>query len=282
MRIISTERCNIGEGPIWNEQDKKLWQVNPRASEIFKIDLKTLELEKIKCPIKASAIAFDTDFEPLISTPEGVFRFKSLTELEPIYDREKYLLRFCNDMKVGPDGRLYVGTRSGKRVGASDKIDGKLYRVEPNGEVKILLDGLILSNGLDWSCDGRKFYHTDSDTGYIREYDFEDGEIFFTGREVRVAGVDGFTVDRNDRIIAACWGHSQLAVVDTRVMMLVDYVEVPAKIPASCAFAGEEMNFLAVVTASFGTDIDIDKYAGFTFLEQSEIGGNKPYLFGEK
>ena len=46
----------------------------------------------------------------------------------------------------------------------SDKTDGKLYSIDKHGNVRVLLDGLILSNGLDWSADGKYFYHTDSGT----------------------------------------------------------------------------------------------------------------------
>ena len=89
--------------------------------------------------------------------------------MEALYDTSKYNILYANDMKVGPDGRIYVGTQSSKRYGVSDKIDGKLYSIDSSGEVRVLLDGLILSNGLEWSMDEKRFYHTDSDTHMIKE-----------------------------------------------------------------------------------------------------------------
>ena len=84
----------------------------------------------------------------------------------------------------------------------------------------------------------KKFYHTDSDTQIIKEYAFdkEKGTITYTGREVYVMGVDGFTIDQNDFLYVACWGQGHIAVVDTSEMKIIEYIDIPAKIPAKwCA-----------------------------------------------
>ena len=148
--------------------------------------------------------------------------------------------------------------------------------------MKVLLDGLILSNGFDWSMDEKRLYHTDSDTGIIKEYNFdkEKGEITFTGRQVEVIGVDGFTIDQNDFLYVACWGQWHIAVVDTADLQIKGYIDVPARIPASCGFAGENMDRLAVVTATLHVDLETDPNAGFTFLCDAKTNGRQPYLFG--
>ena len=115
-----------------------------------------------------------------------------------------------------------------------------------------------------------------------KEYDFDKttGDISFTGRQVEVPGVDGFTVDKNDKLYVACWGQGHIAVVDTTKMQVKEYIEVPAKIPASCGFAGENMESLVVVTATLGVDVEKDENAGFTFIKKLNVSGRKPYLFG--
>ena len=185
-------------------------------------------------------------------------------------------------MKFGPDGRIYVGTQSRKRLGISDQVDGCLYSIDPAGNVRVLLEGLILSNGMEWSMDETRMYHTDSPTKIIREYlfDKESGDIEFSGREIQVPGVDGFTIDTQDKIYAACWGRGHIAVIDTNALEIVDYIKVPAKIPASCVFSGEQMDWMAIVTASLGADLKDDIYAGCTFMKKTNVQGRKPYLFG--
>ncbi len=274
MNLITSKRCIIGEGPIWNEKEQLLYFVNGFANEICILDIFT-ETLKVRKNINAAAIAFDINNRMIISNKTGVYYLNEDNTQELIYP-----LKFGNDMKVGPCGRIYVGTQSSKRLGLSEEIDGKLYSIDKNGKAMILLDGLKLSNGMDWSMDEKRFYHTDSDTNIIKEYDFDkqNGNMAYTGRWVRADGVDGFTIDQNDSIYAACWGQGHIAVVDTKKMRIADYIKTPTKTPASCCFCGKNMNTLTVVTSSYDCE---DENAGQTFAVKCSVGGRLPYLFGE-
>ena len=282
MNILSEKRCYIGEGPIWNQFDGKLYQVNGMENEIFSIDMQTKELVVKKFDFSTAAIAFTKTGRMIISCMDGVFYLNYNGTREPLYDTNKYEIKYGNDAKVGPDGRLYVGTQSSKRVGVSDIADGKLYSIDEKGNVKVVLDGLLLSNGFDWSMDGKRLYHTDSDTRIVKEYNFnaETGDINFTGRQIKIDGVDGITIDKNDNLYVACWGYSHIAVVDTESMELKKFIDIPTKVPPSCCFAGENMDKFIVVTATRGTDIETDKNAGYTLEFDICQRGRKPFLFG--
>lgn len=282
MRILSDKRCIIGEGPVWCEFDKKVWQVNGYGGdEIFCIDLKSGEQTVRKLDFGVAAIAFTEAGEMLISCMDGAFILNPDGSRVPLYDTEKYEIKYGNDAKVGPDGAFYVGTQSSKRLGMGDKIDGKLFRIDGNGNAKVILDGLILSNGFDWSMDEKCLYHTDSDTGIIKEYDFDikTGDLSFTGRQLKVDSVDGFTIDQNDNLFVACWGRGHIAVVDTKTMEIKEYLKTPAKITTSCAFAGDSMRNLVITTATLGANFEIDPEAGRTIVCEMNTEGRKPYLF---
>ncbi len=205
MRTIGGKRCIIGEGPIWNEKEGQLYFVNGLENEICSWKPQTGALTVRSVPVGASAIAFDKKNRMIVSRTDGVFILNPDDTTEPLYDTGKYRFDYANDMKVGPDGRIYVGTQSTGRLGLSDRFDGKLFSIDRQGNVRTLLTDLALSNGMDCSMDETRFYHTDSDKNVIREYEFDkdSGEIRYTGREVTVPGVDGFTIDRRDRIISA-------------------------------------------------------------------------------
>ena len=282
MKILRQKRCVIGEGPYWNPEKRKLYFTNGMGwNEICIYDPYTDDLIARPIGFGAAAFAFDTQGRLIVSHADGVHILNDDNSLTPIYDNDTYRIRFANDMKVGPDGAIWVGTQSGKRKGVSDAIDGKLYRISPSGEVSVMLDGLILSNGMEWSIDEKKFYHTDSDTSLIREYDFdkETGAISFTGRELFLQGVDGFTIGRDERLYVGCWGQGYVAVVDTNSLSVVDRIPTPCRIPSSCGFCGEQMNMLAITTACYGIDASEDAYAGFTLLRQMTTTGRVPYLY---
>ena len=280
--LICKHRCKIGEGPIWNEKERKLYYTNGLGNEIVMLDVYTGEFEVRPVDVGIAAFAFTKNNDLIVSRSDGVFILNEDNSVKELYDTQKVKISFANDMKTGPDGRLYVGTQSGKWAKTSDQLDGKLYSIDKDGNVRVLLDDMILSNGLDWSVDEKYLYHTDNITKIIKEYYFDkiSGDIEYTGRQVEVIGVDGFTVDKNNNILAACWGQGHIAVIDTKSFKIQSYIEIPAKIPASCGFAGDNMELFAVVTASYHADIKKDFNAGFTFVFESDIGGRKPYLFG--
>lgn len=285
MPILNQKRCNIGESPIWNDKEQKLYFTNAfDGKEICTFDFRTENLDARGLPFDVAALAFDKENHLIVSHAGGVHILHKDASLAPVYDNERYQIHYANDMKVGPDGAIYVGTQSEKRKGISQKIDGKLYRISPNGKVTVLLDRLLLSNGMDWSTDEAKFYHTDSDTQIIKEYFFDKktGEIEFSGRQIRVPGIDGFTIDQYDCLYGACWGQGHIAVVHTSSMKIVDNFPTPCKVPASCAFCGKDMEILAVTSASAFADLEQDPDAGFTVLIKRHARGRKPFLFGER
>lgn len=283
MEIICDRRCIIGEGPLWNERDGRVYFVNGYENEVLSVDIETRELNVKKLPpphTGVAAVAFGKNGDLILSRDNGVFILRG-DEYIPLYDTEKYSLLRCNDMKVGPDGRIYVGTLSEKKCGISDKVNGKLYSIDKDGAVRVLLDGIGVSNGMAWSGDGKRYYYTDSDTKIIKEYDFDiiSGDINFTGRQIYVAGVDGFTIDVHDRLFAACWGQGHIAVVDTEKMEIVSYIDVPAKIPASCSFAGKELDRLVIVSATWGIPEKDLVNDGMTFMTTPGTKGVLPFLF---
>lgn len=281
MRALTDRRTIIGECPIWNGREQKLYLTNAIEREILVCDIDSRTVIVRKTPMPCAALCFSAENELIVSYDGGVAILDEKDAIIPIYDMDRYHVLHANDMKVGPDGRIYVGTQSEQRLGISNEIDGKLYVIDAAGQVRELLGGLRLSNGLDWSPSGRLFYHTDSDTGLIREYDFCTalGTITPTGREVRVAGVDGLCVAEDGTIYAAVWGGGHVAVIDAAAFRIKSTIPVPTGIPVSCGFAGADMDVLVVTTARFGAK-ETDPNAGVTFLCEAGAHGKPPYTFG--
>jgi len=284
MKIIKDKHCIIGEGPIWNEKEQVVYFTNGGGgNEICMLDVYTGAVVVRPLNFNVAAMTFDKTGRLIVSCKEGVFYLNEDGTTCALYDTDKYRISNANDMKAGPDGSIYVGTQSSRRLRISDEVDGKLYRIDSDGTVEILLDGLLLSNGMAWSTDEKLFYHTDSDTKIIKEYfyDKEKGSIIATGREIFVKGVDGFTIDNHDQIWAACWGQGHVAKIDCTSLEITDYLELPMKIPASCEFAGKELEKLVVVSASKGADMMQDQYAGCAVICDVDACGRLPYVFGK-
>ena len=133
---------------------------------------------------------------PLLD-PDGAFRM--IAEVASEGSR-------MNDGAADPQGRFWAGTVA-DRPGA-----GVLYRLERDGRVDPVLDGLTTSNGIGWSPDGRTMYLADSGPRVIHAFDFDGDAGTISGGRVLVTvpedvgAPDGLTVDADGDLWVAIWG----------------------------------------------------------------------------
>ena len=74
-----------------------------------------------------------------------------------------------NDGGCDPDGRFLCGSMAyDERPGA-----GALYRLDPDGSVAVVLEGVTISNGLEWSPDGTRAYYVDTPTREISVFAYD-------------------------------------------------------------------------------------------------------------
>jgi sugar lactone lactonase YvrE len=189
-----------------------------------------------------------------------------------------------NDGKVGPDGGFWAGTMS---VDEKPGV-GRLYRLDPRGSVDPLLERTTISNGLDWSGDGRVLYYIDTPTRRVDRFDVGRDGHSLSNRRVAVdlsrgnAGVpDGMTVDADGYLWVCLWDgwaverYSPDGRFDRRV-------EMPAAQVTSCTFGGPNLDELYITTAQegFPTGGRADQpHAGSIFRVRPGVRGRPSHLF---
>ena len=158
-----------------------------------------------------------------------------------------------NDAKCDAAGRLWAGTMStARRPG-----DGRLYRVEPNGDAIEALSATTISNGLAWSPDSALFYFVDSPTQAIDVFDFEldRGRIAnrrrFAEIDPRDGLPDGLTVDAEGGVWVCLFGGGCVRRYDSNGS-LEAVVRLPVPRPTSVAFGGADLDRLYVTSAGGG------------------------------
>ncbi|SNS69680.1 Sugar lactone lactonase YvrE [Geodermatophilus saharensis] len=173
-----------------------------------------------------------------------------------------------NDGKCDRAGRFYAGTMAfDERPGA-----GTLYRLDTDGTVTTVREGLTVSNGLGWSPDGRTVYLTDSGPGLVHAFAYDPGSGAFTGGRVLLEtggpdGVaDGLTVDDEGCLWTAMWGGGQVRRWSPEGELLA-VVEVGVANTSSCAFTGD----LLVVSTARGDEDEPD--AGRLFTVRPGVSG---------
>jgi sugar lactone lactonase YvrE len=160
-----------------------------------------------------------------------------------------------NDGKCDRAGRFLAGTMAfDQRPGA-----GALYRLDLDGTVTTVLDGLTVSNGIGWSPDDRTVYLADSGPGVVHAFDHDPATGAFTGGRVLLDfsggdGVaDGLTVDDEGCLWTALWGAGQVRRYSPTGDLLA-VVDVPVAQTSSCAFAGPGRDLLVISTSTEGMD----------------------------
>lgn len=111
-----------------------------------------------------------------------------------------------NDATADPYGRFWAGSMAyDAHEGA-----GSLYRVDRDGTVTRVLDGITVPNGPAFTADGHTMYLADSARGVVRRYpvdpataDLGTPEVFVT---VDDGSPDGMAVDAEGAVWVAVWG----------------------------------------------------------------------------
>jgi sugar lactone lactonase YvrE len=191
-----------------------------------------------------------------------------------------------NDGACDPAGRFWAGTvTEGMRPGA-----GALYRLDPDGTITEVLDGVTESNGLGWSLDGGTFYFVDSGEREPRirvfEYDPATGELGPSRDLVRFpAGgpvPDGLIVDAEGTLWVAIWGAGQVHRYAPDGELLA-VLPVPASQPTCPAFGGPGLDELYLTTAWEGMTAQqraAEPLAGHVLRARPGARGHPALAFG--
>ena len=260
-----------GEGPVWSERWGGLRWVDMLAGDVLSLDgngaVGRRHVGTIAAVLRprtggGAVIAVERGFA--LEGPDG-----ALTVLEPVWTDPSVRM---NEGGCDPDGRFWCGSMAyDKRPGGA-----ALYRLDPDGSAHTVLDGVTISNGLEWSPDGSLAYYADTATGRVDVFDY-DADSGLTGRRpfVEPAGggrPDGLTVDAEGGVWVALNGSG--AVHRYRSDGVLDeVVELPTKQVTACTFGGPGLDQLFITTSREGMTPDDDPIAGSLFRADVGVTG---------
>ncbi|MDX2157623.1 MAG: SMP-30/gluconolactonase/LRE family protein [Hyphomicrobiaceae bacterium] len=160
-----------------------------------------------------------------------------------------------NDLTTDRSGRLFVGSL-GFRIFAGEAMKpGNLYCIELDGSSRKVSDGILVTNGLGVSPDGRLLYHCDARRELVRVYDLhDDGSLghwrcFAAFGQGRVP--DGLKVAVDGSVWVADARGGRVAVFGADGRHVKD-IPVPLPMVTSLCFGGDDLRDLYVVTGSRG------------------------------
>jgi len=158
-----------------------------------------------------------------------------------------------NDLTTDAMGRCYVGSIAYAIFRGEEPKPGNLYRIDLDGGVRQVADGVLLSNGLGFSPDGRRLYHCDAGRGLVRVYDVRSDGSLGHWRAFAAMGPgsvpDGLKVAADGSVWVADAHGGRVAVFWPDGRHRGD-VAVPRPMVTSLCFGGDDLRDLYVVTGS--------------------------------
>jgi sugar lactone lactonase YvrE len=252
-----------GEGPVW-WPDGRLRLVDLSAGDVLTLGGPAPERRHVGSV--AAALRPRRDGGAVIAVERGfaLLRDGELTTLPPVWTDPAIRM---NDGACAPDGSFWSGTMAYAETPGA----GTLYRLDPDLTVTVLLTGLTVANGLDWSPDGTVGYHADTPTGHVYRFDGLDAASRrpFVTIDPADGAPDGLTVDAEGGVWVALWGGSAVRRYDPDGT-LTAVVEVGARQVSSCAL-GE--GTLYVTTSREKLAPGDDPLAGCVFRADVGVAG---------
>ena len=266
-------RTHVGEGPLWHPDQQRLYWIDIPTGRLFWYEPATGRHEQFYSADMVGGLTFQTDGTLLLFMAGGAVAVLRGGELDYIVDgipgEEEN--RF-NDVIADPAGRVFCGTMPLDRERVDERL-GTLYRLDTDGSLTPLVDGVGISNGLGFSPDHRHMYYTDTITRRIDvfDYDVHSGSIskrrVFT--ETGEGRPDGMTVDADGYVWSAIVGGWRI-VRYTPQGEEERAVRFSAKYVTSLAFGGPGLTDIYVTT--MGTDERPDAGPGGGALHRLSLG----------
>lgn len=253
----SGDRLELGEGARWI--DGRLYLVDILAGRLLVAEPgdapAMLEVLRVDGSLGAVAARRGHPGSWLMATGTGIALRDDTGTIEWLgrpEDDNNASVRM-NDGAVDGEGRFWAGSMADDgTIGA-----GSLYRVDHDGTVVRVLDGLSIANGPAFSPDGRFMFLADSAAGTVDRFaiDVASGDLGTREAFVRLdagsGSPDGMTVDMEGCLWLAVWGGGAVRryLPDGSLDRIVS---VPASQPTSVCLGGSSGRDLFITSASVG------------------------------
>ncbi|MHB0952230.1 MAG: SMP-30/gluconolactonase/LRE family protein [Allorhizobium sp.] len=284
-KVLSEERLELGEGPIYDFLTERAWWFDILGKTLWEYDPANGATRSYPLPFMASVLALIDGKRQLLASDEGLFlRDVSTGALTPYTKPEPDRPgNRSNDGRVHPSGALWIGTMSkGAETGA-----GAIYHVA-NATVTTLFDNISIPNAICFSPDGATGYFADSRANMLMRVPLDPA----TGLPLGPASVlvdgraepdvfDGSVCDAEGTIWNARWNAGAVDRYAPDGTRIARY-ELPAKRTTCPAFIGKNADRMIVTSAYEGLDEaarTADSLAGATFELGITMQGRHEPLF---
>ncbi|RWR05713.1 SMP-30/gluconolactonase/LRE family protein [Paenirhodobacter populi] len=251
IKAIVDCKTLLGEGPLWDVEEQKLYWIDSLGNRIFRADQNGNGVESWPVPANIGSLALRKNGGGLLSLADGIYGFDFATGEAELIHRVSHkgdTVRL-NDGKVDRRGRFVTGSLETTETAPL----GLLYSLDTDLRVSQIDDGITVSNGPCWSPDHSIFYFADSRSKAIwaYDYDIDTGKLSNKRRFVAFGPEDGLpdgaTVDAEGCVWSAGVYKSKIHRFSPDGRRLVT-IDMPVVCVTSVMFGGPQLDRLYVTS----------------------------------
>ena len=278
LECIADYACEIGENPLWHPLEKRLYWCDIPTGRLFRFDPPTGRHEQCHEGRPIGGFTIQSDGALLLFMDKGAvatWHDGKLTKIHHGIEAER-TSRF-NDVIADPAGRVFCGTMS------SSTGKGRLYRMDLDGTIHMVLEGIGCSNGMAFTQDQRGFYYTDSFAReiYLFDYNAQNGKLsnqrVFASFNEAEGLPDGAALDADGHLWSALWDGSCIVRLSAEGR-IEERISVPARKVSSLTFGGDDYSDMFITTAGGNTRDEDGLLAGATFRLRTQTRGRPDFF----
>jgi sugar lactone lactonase YvrE len=283
----------VGESLLWDYSRRRLAWVDIVGRRIQAFYPATGEHRVWTIGPRPTSLGLRADGGALVGTERHICRWNWQGEPEPLVEVEPGLPgNRLNEGAVGPDGAFWVGTmhqniREDDGPAEIPVAAGRLYRYDADGVLTCVSeDRFGITNTLAWPAPDR-LWTADTLANALYEYRIEAGGRLSGRRSMAEAferGLpDGSCLDDEGFLWTARVAGGACLTRMGPDGTIDRVVELPCSSPTSCAFGGEGLRTLFVVSSRFGMtaeQVEANPQEGSLFALDAGVAGRPPHRFG--
>lgn len=255
IELAGQDKATLGEGPLWDHRDCRLFWVDIVKGAINVLSPSTSAVQRIELGENVGCLALTARPDTVVGALRSGWHWINVETGEKRLIAGSPAGKMCrfNDGAVDGAGRFWVGTLED---GEMNPI-GELFRLDADLTYRSMDQGFLCSNGIAWSLDQRWMFFVDSrrDAIYRYRFDVETGTIgardLFVDTSDHPGIPDGIAMDSDGILWCAFWDGAQVVGFDGSGVPRIT-LNVPALRPTSIAFGGSELQTMYITSARFG------------------------------
>ncbi len=277
--LLYSSQCILGESPFWHAERKCCFWVDIENGVLYEYNWIQQKTRTWKFNYRLPLALQSEGNKLILALDAKIASFDLETEqIDWLADVETGFETRCNDGACDTMGRLWVGTMHLEQKHEA----ANLYCIDNNLKVHKKLNNTTISNGIGWSLDNSRLYFIDSPTQVVQSFLFNEktGEITFEKNAISIphdmGSPDGMAIDEEGMLWIAHWGGFGIYRWNPENGEFMEKIEVPVPQVSSCAFVGENLEYLLITSARENMkEKDLKKYpqSGDAFLVKTGVKG---------